>query len=254
MREAHLSPAEASRRLGVSAKALRVYESRGLVTPLRTEAGWRTYGPAQFARLHQVVALKRLGLPLARIAEILHGPGDALARVLELQERVLTRERLKLDKALSIVRTARTKLEGGSTLSVEDLTTLMKETAMTGKASPEEMQAIFDPLSEKYFSAEERAMLRQRSFDQADVSRNWELLIEEAKALMAKGDPTSPAAQDLARRWRAQVQLFTQGDPEVDAKVLGMWKDAMANPDTATKLPLNPEILAFVQKAAKGRE
>ena len=29
-----------------------------------------------------------------------------------------------------------------------------------------------------------------------------------------------------------------------------MWKDAMANPETAPKLPLNPEIFAFVQKAA----
>ena len=32
---AFLSPAETARRLGVSAKALRLYESRGLVAPLR---------------------------------------------------------------------------------------------------------------------------------------------------------------------------------------------------------------------------
>ncbi len=162
--------------------------------------------------------------------------------MLDLQERVLARESLRVANALEIVRTARAKLAGGSALSIEDLTTLTKETTMTSKANDDDMKAIFDPLAQKHFTSEENAMLRQRSFDQAEVGRNWESLIAEARALMAKGDPYSPAAQDLARRWQAQVRLFTQGDPEVDRKVLGMWKDAMANPETAPKLPLNPEI------------
>ncbi|WGM40327.1 MerR family transcriptional regulator [Caulobacter sp. NIBR1757] len=46
----YFSPAEAASRLGVSAKALRLYEQRGLVAPPRTEAGWRAYGPEQMAR------------------------------------------------------------------------------------------------------------------------------------------------------------------------------------------------------------
>ena len=45
-----LSPSQAARRLGVSAKALRLYEARGLIAPLRTAAGWRAYGPEQLAR------------------------------------------------------------------------------------------------------------------------------------------------------------------------------------------------------------
>jgi MerR family transcriptional regulator, thiopeptide resistance regulator len=252
MADRHLSPAEAARRLGVSVKALRVYEAHGLVTPLRTAADWRSYGPDEIARLHQVIALKRLGLSLARIARLLDGRGDALGEVLDLQERVLAREGQRVAKALEIVRSARRKLASGSTLSIDDLTNLTKETTMTNKASPEEMKAIFDPLVEKHFTAEENARLRQRSFDQAEAGRSWEGLIDEAKALMAKGDPYSPASRDLARRWQAQVKLFTQGDAEVNRKVLGMWQDAMADPAAAPKLPLNPEIFAFVQKAAKG--
>ncbi len=64
----YLSPAEAAKLLGVSAKALRVYERHGLVTPLRSAADWRAYGPAEIARLHQVLALKNLGFGLGRIA------------------------------------------------------------------------------------------------------------------------------------------------------------------------------------------
>ena len=80
-RNRHFSPAEAARRLGVSVKALRVYEQHGLVKPLRSQADWRAYGPEEMARLHQVLALKRLGLPLARIAELLAGQASTLASV-----------------------------------------------------------------------------------------------------------------------------------------------------------------------------
>ena len=249
-KDRNLSPAETARLLGLSIKALRLYGERGLVTPMRTGADWRVYGPAQLSRLHQIVALKRLGLPLAKIGELLGGDAKGLDRVLDLQERVLAREGVRVARALEIVRTARAKLLSGQDLSIDDLATLTKETTMTKKASDAEKKAIFDPLAEKHFTAEERATLAQRSFDQAEVSKNWETLIEEAKALMAKGDPYSAAATDLARRWQAQVRLFTQGDPAVNQKVMGMWKDAMANPETAPKLPMNPEIFAFVQKAS----
>jgi len=251
MSDAYLSPAEAARRLGVSVKALRVYESHGLVKPLRSAAQWRVYGPEEIARLHQVVALKRLGLTLARIAQVLNGRGDSLDGVLDLQERVLSRERVRVDKALEIVRAARAKLASGSTLSVEDLTTLTKETTMARKVSDEEMKAIFDPLAEKHLTAVERAAISRRTYDQMEAARNWDTLIEDAKTLMAKGDPYSPAAQDLARRWMAQVKLFTQGDAALNQKVMAMWKDAMADPSAAPKLPMNQQLFAFVQKAAE---
>ena len=80
--ERWFGPAEMAERLGVSPKALRVYERAGLVRPHRTDAGWRAYGPDQQARLHQVLVLKRLGLTLARIGELLSGRLKSLDAVL----------------------------------------------------------------------------------------------------------------------------------------------------------------------------
>jgi len=75
-----LNAREAARRLGVSAKALRLYEQRGLVTPLRSAAGWRVYGPAEMRRAGDVAALRRLGLTLAQVAQVLRGgPRDLQA-------------------------------------------------------------------------------------------------------------------------------------------------------------------------------
>jgi DNA-binding transcriptional MerR regulator len=59
-----LNPSDAAQQLGVSAKALRVYEHRGLITPARTLAGWRAYGPAEMARAREIVELRTLGLAL----------------------------------------------------------------------------------------------------------------------------------------------------------------------------------------------
>ncbi len=39
-----LNPSEAAARLGVTVKALRLYEQRGLLAPSRNAAGWRSYG------------------------------------------------------------------------------------------------------------------------------------------------------------------------------------------------------------------
>jgi DNA-binding transcriptional MerR regulator len=249
----HLSPAEAARRLGVTVKALRLYEARGLVAPVRLSNGYRAYGPDAVARLHQVLALKRLGLPLARIAELLATRDLGLDAVLALQEQALSGDREKLDRALALIRIARRRLSAGEALSIDDLTTLTRETTMSEPMNDHEMKALFDPLGEKHFTDAEREGLAARNFgvdDQAEATDTWAALTAECKALMAKGDPTSPEAMDLARRWGAQLAKFTQGDPALAQKAAAMWKDAMADPAAAPRLPLTPDMFAFIGQAS----
>ena len=68
-----LNPSEAAKRLGVSVKALRLYEQRGLIAPVRTAAGWRAYGPDEMARAAEIAALRELGLSLSQVARVLTG-------------------------------------------------------------------------------------------------------------------------------------------------------------------------------------
>jgi DNA-binding transcriptional MerR regulator len=62
-----------ARRLRVSPRALRHYESLGLLRPSRVDArtGYRFYGDAELARGLQIEQLKAAGLPLATIVHIL---------------------------------------------------------------------------------------------------------------------------------------------------------------------------------------
>ena len=254
MSERWFGPAEMAQRLGVSPKALRVYEREGLVKPVRSSANWRAYGPDQQARLHQVLALKRLGLPLKRIGELLAGRLASLDAVLALQEQALRVRRADVEAGLALLSAARKKLARDGALSPDDLTQLTRETVMTEKLSEQEMAAVFQPLADKHFTPAEQAALtqdREGEVDHARYPREWEVLIAEAKALQAKGDPTTPEARDLARRWFAQVNLFTRGDTAATQKVGAMWKEAMADPAVAPRLPFSADLMAFVGAAAK---
>jgi DNA-binding transcriptional MerR regulator len=84
-----LNASEAARRLGVSTKALRLYEERGLVVPNRTAAGWRAYGPDEMARAAEIVALRELGLSLAQIARVLSGDPRGLDPALAAHQATL---------------------------------------------------------------------------------------------------------------------------------------------------------------------
>jgi DNA-binding transcriptional MerR regulator len=257
--ERYFSPAEVAMRLGVTVRALRIYERHGLIEPLRTSAGWRAYGPDQMARLHQVLALKGLGLPLARIADLLDGRLKDLDAVLKLQEDALCGRRRQVEHALDLVAIARRRLAQGAILSLDDLTQLTRETTMTAKIDETAMKAIFDPLIEKHFTPEDMNKAKARKFDliaengfnQTQTQRAWEDLVADAARLTAIGDPASPAAKDLLRRWNAEVEKFTGGDPALWAKSAAMWKDALSDPAATARMPFKPEIFAFLGEVAR---
>lgn len=250
-----LTPAETARRFGVTIKALRVYESHGLLTPLRKDAGstraqWRAYGPQQLARLHQILALKRMGLSLARIGEILAGP-DTLATVLALQADALARDREKLSQAIALVQQAQAKLAGGQALSIDDLANLSRETVVT-RPNVKDLAQMLKPFADRHISPEARQAMRA-GLDRDQVTRDVNTLMAEAQALMQAGDPTSPAAQDFARRWIPMFQQIRQAaaasDPGMKDKAQAVWKDALNDPSTAEKLALHRQIFAFVEQA-----
>lgn len=103
-------PAEAARRLGISIKALRVYERLGLVTPRRTRRGWRVYRPQDMERLSRALAFKAMGFGLSQIAGLLDAGSDQVAAALAAQEAQLRDRRAELDNALENLRDARRRL------------------------------------------------------------------------------------------------------------------------------------------------
>lgn len=125
-----LTAQDCAQRIGLTVKALRLYERRGLVRPRRTEKGWRLYGADEIARLHEVLALKRLGLSLARITELLQGRTVDLDHTLAMQEALLSEQHERAARGLTLVAAARATLARGDRLDVDQLVKLAKEANM----------------------------------------------------------------------------------------------------------------------------
>ena len=69
----------------LSPKALRMYHDLGLLSPaaVDAESGYRYYHPAQLDRARLVAQLRRVGMPLARIRDVVDLPSAAAAKAVE---------------------------------------------------------------------------------------------------------------------------------------------------------------------------
>lgn len=129
--EIWLEANECAARIGLSKRALRLYEEHGLIRPRRTQKGWRLYGAGEIARLHEILALKRLGFSLSRITALLHGKAVDLAGILGIQHELLAEQRERAEQGLALVRAAQAKLATGTSLTADELIGLAKEANMT---------------------------------------------------------------------------------------------------------------------------
>jgi DNA-binding transcriptional MerR regulator len=109
----NLSPSQAAVYLGVSPKALRLYEQRGLIAPGRSAAGWRLYSTEDLARAMEIVSLRTLGLSLGQVARAMEGDPSALEAGLAAHEEQLRQQAKKIDTALQNLRSLRDDIRRG---------------------------------------------------------------------------------------------------------------------------------------------
>ncbi|MEO3998607.1 MerR family transcriptional regulator [Mesorhizobium sp. CAU 1732] len=120
----YLNATEAANRLGVSAKALRLYEQRGLIAPLRTASGWRSYGQDAMARGAEIVALRELGFSLAQVERVLNGDAAGLEPALAAHQDDLQNRLRQLVSTIGTVASLRDDLARGRTPTAGELTRL----------------------------------------------------------------------------------------------------------------------------------
>jgi DNA-binding transcriptional MerR regulator len=246
--ETFCTAAVTARRLGLTVRALRLYERHGLVRPARTAAGWRVYGPDEIVRLHQVIALKRLGLSLARIAALTQGGTGDFAQLLALQETELAERKRRIDRALFLVRRARARMAQGKPLHISEIVDLIKETSMSEPELTPEFQAL---LEKHYDPARLKAV--HPAWGEADAAcftaRKAQLAAETER--LKHADPGSPEARDLVMRWRALMDDLTKGDAGLTASVNAIYQEGFARPELATHMPFSLEAKQFLEAAGR---
>jgi len=233
----YLRIGELAARSGVSAKALRLYEQRGLIRPsAHSQAGYRLYGPDVLQRLMRVLVLKRSGFSLAEIGRLLEREPQLAATVLDARIRVLERDVAEKAQALAALRAVAQRMATSSLLTTDEL---LESITMTNKLEVD-------------FSAAEREALRQRAeqlgpHGMQEAQRTWPELIAQVRQMLSDNvAPDAPQVQELARRWYTLVQAFTGGDAGITRK-LG---DAYASqPQAMAAQGLDPALFAYIGKA-----
>jgi DNA-binding transcriptional MerR regulator len=63
---------EIAKKLSISPRTVRYYEELGLITTERSSGGFRVFSPSQIDKLHTILSLKEIGIPLDEIRYLLN--------------------------------------------------------------------------------------------------------------------------------------------------------------------------------------
>ncbi len=245
---------EVSRRTGLSSRALRFYEARGLLQPLRTASGRRHYGPGELARLHQILVLKRAGLTLAQVQRLLSRGPLGLAQLIEAQLSELNDQAAAIEKSRALLTTVQSRVERSEPIDVATFCSLIEqgESIMA--------QDAWDKVSDKYLTGEERAEFAAsyadmpKDFDQAAYGAKWKDLGGRIKAALPL-DPAGPEAQAFLKEWGELLAPFNAvATPAMKAGVQRMYENMDQWQGQGGADPgFDAEVFQFIQAASRAK-
>lgn len=247
-----LDIAEVARRTGMTSRALRFYEARGLITPLRSASGRRHFGPGELGRLHQILALKRAGLSLGQIERLTRRGAVDLAALVEAQLAAIAAQMQQLASTQKLLRTVKSRIERSEPIDVATFCSLIRH----GDFEMSEQAQAWKAVSDRYMSEEARADFAAKMpemsphFDQEDYAERWKDLGLRIKTALPL-DPTSDAALAFAREWRALLAPFmavatpamVEGSRQMYARMEEWQGQSAADPG------FDHEVFEFIQAA-----
>ena len=211
---------------GVTVRALHHYDELGLLNPRRSEAGYRLYGEAEFARLQQIVTLKFIGLSLKEIKALLGRKTFNLSSTLVIQREVIQGKRRKLDSVAKAIELADQSLKAEGKPNWNLFKKIVEEIEMENQTD----------WMKKYYTQDQMNELSKRWQPemQEQVTKEWNAIYADTEVL-ANEDPAGPKAQALAERWEKQISAFTGGNSEIAKNLEKLYQDRDQWPKDATK-------------------
>lgn len=107
-----LTIGDVARRTGLSVSAIRFYEEKGLVEPIRTSGNQRRFLRSDIRRLSFILIAQQLGLPLAEIEEQLKKLPHGRTPNARDWQRISASIRGELDRRIAELERTRDRLDG----------------------------------------------------------------------------------------------------------------------------------------------
>ncbi|WP_462418583.1 MerR family transcriptional regulator [Kytococcus sp. Marseille-QA3725] len=217
-----LTVGQAAELLGVTVRTLHHYEQIGLAgASNRSWSGYRLYAPQDMAVLRRVVFLRRLGLSLDRIREVLTG-GDVTAELRSRREEVMGQvEQLTgvldaIDTALEAEMNNNQQDNGGYRISRDE------QREVFGSTFAENLDDYQAEAEQNWGDNPEwaRSMERAKQYDKAQwqrISAESEQAMTELAAAMQAGEPAnSQRSMDAAESHRQHIsRWFYECTPQI---------------------------------------
>ena len=198
---------EVVRRTGLTSRALRFYEARGLVAPLRTHSGRRLYGPGELERIAQILALKRAGLSLAQIQRLTARRALDLKQLIDAQLAALASQEAEIAEARTLLLHVKSRIDRGEPVDAATFCSLIRN----GDAVM--AQENWKKVTDRYFSEAEKEEWASRmpalpeGFDLEAYNRQWTELALRIEAALPL-DPASVQAGAFYDEWQALLAPF----------------------------------------------
>ncbi len=242
---------DVARRTGLTSRALRFYEARGLLKPLRTYSGRRLYGRGELERIQQILALKRAGLSLAQIGRLtVHGAMD-LGAIVDAQLKVIEERKAELDEVRSLLLTVKSRIDRGEPVDAATFCSLIRHGDKIMEAQD------WKKVTDRYFSPEEQARWAENmkeaptEFDQAEYSRKWQDLGTRVEVAIPLG-PDSAQALALYDEWQALLAPFTAvATPEMMQGATRLYEKMDEWHGEVPQAPFTPEAFRFIQEIGR---
>ena len=245
-----LDIAQVARLTGLTSRALRFYEARGLIAPLRSASGRRHYGPAELERLHQIVAMKRAGLTLAQIEKLSAGRRIDLAKLIAAQLQSLDERKRELDAARSLLTSIQSRLDRSEPIDVATFCSLIRQ-GETVMSQEQWLEAAASHMTDHQREAMEKIKAAlPAGFDGKAQMAEFQALNARIKAALPL-DPASEQAQAFLDERDAMLAPFLALiPPELKEASNGLREKITRGEFSA---PIDAEVDRFYQEAREAR-
>ncbi|MDY0410505.1 MerR family transcriptional regulator [Virgibacillus soli] len=237
-----ISIKKVTKQTGITVRTLRYYDQIDLLKPAgKSEGGHRLYGEAELKKLQQIQFLKRLGLSLQEIKNILTQHNWNWFNSIQEQLNYVQKEKEKLIEIESIL----TGILHAKMMDADIQLTNIQQLIQLYEDNRAEQRSF----RKKLFTNEEVEMLALLpNVNHSDPDTlEWIALIGQLKQNMSKGHEADEVQRIIQRI--AEKSMETVGDNEQFLEKLWEIRTSPEKSEQAGLYPIEPELLAFFEAA-----
>jgi DNA-binding transcriptional MerR regulator len=227
---------EVSKRTGISIRMLRYYEEVDLLSPRRSQSGYRLYDEDDVVHLCRITQLRQLGLEIEEVRQVLTSPETDTLDIVQLHRSRVQAQILSLEQLSRQLERLERHICVSEHIPADELLQTIEMITTVDK--------IYSSAQIKQIEAHRQTLDPQRV---EQVAAEWPLLVTQVRDEMKLGTSVDdPRVQTLAHRWAVLVREMTDGDSEIEQAMRTMLRE---NSPIQRHTGIDAKLFEYIQTA-----